>query len=69
MSIERTLPKLAYTVDQLGQASGVGRTKIYQEVKAGRLHPTKLGKRSIILAEDAKAWLDSHRSNHSQCAA
>jgi hypothetical protein len=37
MSIERTLPKLAYTVDQLAKHPA-SQNKIYEEVKAGRLH-------------------------------
>jgi hypothetical protein len=51
--------KLAYSITELTQVAGVGRSFLYDEVKAGRLIVRKAGRRSLILAEDATAWLAS----------
>lgn len=52
-------PKLSYTVPEFQEATGLGRNSVYEEVKRGRLRITKVGRRSIIRAEDARAWLAS----------
>lgn len=51
--------KLAYTIDELAEASGVGRSKIYQEISEGRLKTRKLGKRRLTLHDDATVWLQA----------
>lgn len=51
--------RLSYTIDQLVQNTGAGRSKIYQEIAAGRLKVRKLGKRTIVLHGDAESWLQS----------
>jgi excisionase family DNA binding protein len=51
--------KLAFSIDDLAERAGVGRTFIYEEINAGRLIVTKAGRRSLVRAEDAKAWLDA----------
>ena len=35
----------------------VGRTKAYEEINAGRLRALKAGRRTIVTADDAEAWL------------
>ena len=57
MSTDENLTKLAYTVPELQQATGLGRARIYQEIKLGRLRLTKVGRRSIIRTDDARMWL------------
>jgi hypothetical protein len=54
---------LAYSISALCEASQVGRTTVYAEIKAGRLLATKVGHRTIILVEDARAWLSSLRAS------
>lgn len=49
--------RLAYTIVELAEMSGLGRTTIYREAKAGRLRLTKIGKRSIITVAEAKRWM------------
>lgn len=49
--------KLAYSIAELAELAGVGRTFLYDEVKAGRLVLTKAGRRSIVLFDNALAWL------------
>jgi hypothetical protein len=50
-------PKLAYSMAELCEMAGVGRSYLYEEVKAGHLVVTKAGRRSIVLHGDAVAWL------------
>jgi hypothetical protein len=58
-SLEFNRQKLAYTIPELVSDSGVGRSKIYEEIAAGRLKVKKLGKRTLVLHGDAIAWLAS----------
>jgi hypothetical protein len=36
---------------------GLGRTRAYEEIAAGRLTARKAGRRTIITADDAEDWL------------
>lgn len=47
---------LAFTIEGFTAAYGVGRTKIYEEIKAGRLTTYRLGKRRYISAQAAATW-------------
>jgi len=49
--------KLAYSIAELTEISGIGRSFLYEEIKAGRLVVTKAGRRSLVLYDDALAWL------------
>ena len=49
----------ALSVDEVAKWAGVGRVKVYAEIKAKRLKVVKLGRRTIIRADDARAWLSS----------
>lgn len=51
--------RLAYTILELVRYTGAGRSKIYEELAAGRLKARKLGKRTLVLHGDAMAWLQS----------
>jgi hypothetical protein len=51
--------RLAYTIPDLIRDTGAGRSKIYQEIAAGRLKVRKLGKRTLVLHGDAMAWLEA----------
>lgn len=48
---------LAYSISQFSAVTSVSRTLIYAEIQRGRLRLTKIGRRSLILVEDATAWL------------
>ena len=50
---------LAYPFPDFLELVGIGRTKAYEEINAGRLKVRKSGNRTIVLAADARAWLDS----------
>ena len=51
------LEKFAYSIQELSKLSGLGRTFLYEEIKAGRLVVSKAGRRSIVLHKDASNWL------------
>jgi hypothetical protein len=49
----------AFDIPSFCAWAAIGRSTVYEEARAGRLRLTKIGRKSIIVAEDAKAWLDS----------
>jgi hypothetical protein len=49
----------AFSFPDFCQWAGIGRTRAYEEIKAGRLTVTKCGKRTLVRVDDAKAWLNS----------
>jgi excisionase family DNA binding protein len=51
--------RLAYSPDEAFKLAGIGRSKGYAEIKAGRLRAKKLGRRTLITAEDLQAWLQA----------
>lgn len=57
MSEPATLPKLAYTIPEAVKATGIGRSALYEEIKAGRLRSRKRGAQTLILAEDLNQFL------------
>ena len=50
-------PRLLFTVADLGEATGLGRTTLYSEMKQGRLRAHKCGRRTLFRAADVEAWL------------
>ena len=57
MSLEHAPWKLAYSIPEFCKIAGVGRTKAYEELAAGRLKAKKVGSRTLIT--NAAEWLDS----------
>jgi excisionase family DNA binding protein len=53
---------LSYSIEQLSAQTGLGRTKIYEEINAGRLRAIKIGKRRLIPHTDAAAWIETYRA-------
>ena len=49
--------KRAYSLKSFCDAHDVGRSKIYEEISAGRLKASKVGRRTIITVDNAEAWL------------
>lgn len=50
-------PPLAYDVEGLMRASGWGKTKIKDDIAAGKLKARRGAGKLVILYEDARAWL------------
>ena len=57
-----TTEKLAYSIAGAVEASGLSRAYIYEHIKGGRLKTIKAGRRTLVLAEDLRAWLSGFRS-------
>ncbi len=51
-------PKRAYRINEATETYGIGRTKIYELIKEGKLHTVKVGGRRLIPAESLEALLD-----------
>lgn len=50
----------AFTIKRLCAAYGVGRTFVYEEIKAGRLETRRAGTRKVLVRKvDADRWLDN----------
>ena len=48
--------RISYSVHEAAKAAGIGLTKLREEIKAKRLIARKLGKRTLINADDLNAW-------------
>jgi hypothetical protein len=51
--------KLALSIKDTSEATGLGPTKLWAEIREGRLRARKVGRRTVILPEDLRAWLES----------
>jgi len=49
----------AMTVPEFCRWASVGKTKLYEEIGAGRIRPRKVGSKTLILRAEAEAWLNS----------
>ena len=49
--------KVAYSIAEAVKATGIGRTSIFAEIKAGRLHAVKVGSRTIVPIQSLRGWL------------
>ena len=55
------LTKAAYTVNESLNILSIGRTSFYALINSGKLRPMKLGKKTLIGADDIVALLSSLR--------
>jgi excisionase family DNA binding protein len=49
--------KLAHSIAEFAQLSGLGRSFLYEQIKAGNLPVRKAGRRTLILHDEGQAWL------------
>ena len=50
---------LAYSVRDAGLIACAGRTSVYEAIRTGELRAVKRGRRTLILDEDLRRWLQS----------
>jgi excisionase family DNA binding protein len=55
------------SVDEVCEATSLGRTTIYSALRNGALKSRKVGKRTIILIEDLKNWLNVDCDTSDKC--
>jgi hypothetical protein len=53
---------LAYSINDLVEQGPVGKSTIYNEIAAGRLIARKIGRRTIVLADDWRSYLAALRA-------
>jgi hypothetical protein len=46
----------AFSIESFADAHEIGRSSVYEEIKAGRLKARKVRERTIITGEDAAEW-------------
>jgi hypothetical protein len=51
-----TKKRIGYTIAELAELSGVGRTLLFVAIKSGLLKAKKWGRRTIILVDDAEEF-------------
>jgi excisionase family DNA binding protein len=52
-------PKRAYTIKELCKLVGVGRGMLYQAIRDKKLRAVKCGHRTLVMAKDLEAWMQS----------
>lgn len=56
-----SLAKSLYSINELIELMGLGRTFIYQKIASGDLPIVKVGKRTLVAAPDIVQFIESHR--------
>jgi hypothetical protein len=49
--------KLAHSIAEFTQLSGLGRSFLYEQIKSGHLPVRKAGRRTLILHDEGLTWL------------
>ena len=51
------MTQYSFSIPEVCQATGLGKTKLYELIKSGELKAKKIGKRTIILKADLDTFL------------
>jgi len=60
------LLKLAYSINEFCELTSHGRDSAYKAIRDGKLIARKFGKRTVILDEDARAYLQALPRMHGE---
>lgn len=55
---QQSLAKAAYSIAELCQTLGIGKTTAYSQIQAGRIKTLKVGRRTIVPATEVAAFLE-----------
>ncbi len=59
---DKDVKPLAYGIAEALKVVPIGRSFLYEEIKAGRLRTFRIGKRRVIAFADLQDWLDRYRA-------
>ena len=54
--------RLAYGINDAVKATSIGRSLLYEQIRAGKLKTFKIGSRTLIAADELTAWLASYQA-------
>ena len=57
--VEGSIHREGLSISEACAVAGIGRTKIYQAISDGNLKARKWGKRTLVLRQDLRAFLNS----------
>jgi excisionase family DNA binding protein len=63
------MEKIGYSVDETVEASGLGRSTIYELIRSGELDSIKVGRRRIVPADALREFIDTKRTASDQVIA
>jgi excisionase family DNA binding protein len=49
--------KPVFSIAEFCDATSLGRTRVYEEIKIGRLKVLRVGRRTLVSTEEVHAWL------------
>ncbi len=53
------MTKLAVSIAEATEITGIGRSRLYEEIRAGKIQPRKNGTRTLLLVADLAAYVQS----------
>jgi excisionase family DNA binding protein len=56
---DRKLEAIGLSILEAARTAGIGRSSVYEAIASGALKAQKMGRRTIILDTDLRAWLSS----------
>ena len=57
---------IAFTIAEACAIARAGRTSLYEAIRTGALVARKRGRKTLILPDDLRRWVESHPTIHSK---